>query len=180
MFHLEPSNLSGCFEIRPKRIVDHRGCFVKVYQKDEFINLGLETNFVEEYYSHSHKDVIRGLHFQAPPMDHVKIVYCTHGSVFDVLLDLRKGSPSYGKTSTFRLSSAQGNYLYIPKGVAHGFCATSAIATLVYKVSSIYAPQHDQGVLWSSVDIDWPTRHPIVSERDASFCHFDSFESPFE
>lgn len=179
MFSLNKTSINGCWEIQPRVLEDSRGSFVKVFNKGAFSDLGLETEFYEEYYSHSHKDVIRGLHFQTPPADHVKIVYCLQGAVFDVVLDLRNGSPTYGKFETFKLNAESGNFLYIPKGLAHGFCATSDSATLVYKVSSGYAPEHDHGILWSSLDIQWPSSSPIVSSRDASFLPMSKFASPF-
>jgi len=179
MFQMKAAMIFGCFEVQPEIMNDNRGRFVKVFHEEAFAELGLETNFTEEYYSHSHKGVIRGMHFQTPPADHVKLVYCVQGEVFDVLVDLRTGSPSYGQTATFQLSAALGNSLYIPKGVAHGFCATSDIATLVYNVSSVYSPDHDEGILWSSVKVDWPASSPIVSKRDASFGDLSCFESPF-
>jgi len=179
MFTLKPSAIAGCHEVQPRVMHDARGSFVKVFHADAFRELGLATEFTEEYYSHSHKGVIRGMHFQTPPADHAKMVYCVRGEVFDVVLDLRVGSPTYGQAATFVLSAEAGNYVYIPKGLAHGFCALSDTATLVYKVTTVYAPQSDAGVLWSSVDVDWPVETPILSERDARFPRFDQFESPF-
>ncbi|WP_323140462.1 dTDP-4-dehydrorhamnose 3,5-epimerase [Massilia phyllosphaerae] len=179
MFTLKPSAIPGCHEVLPRIMHDARGSFVKVFHADAFRELGLETAFTEEYYSHSHKGVIRGMHFQTPPADHVKMVYCVQGEVFDVVLDLRVGSPTYGQATTFTLSAEAGNYLYIPKGLAHGFCAVSDTATLVYKVSTVYAPENDAGVLWSSVGVDWPVDAPILSDRDARFSPFSEFESPF-
>lgn len=179
MFQFKKTGIHGCYEIQPRIFLDSRGKFVKIFHQDIFTEQGLETRFSEEYYSVSHRGVIRGLHFQAPPADHVKLVYCVHGEVFDVVLDLRMGSPTYGKTASFRLNSDSGNYLYIPKGLAHGFCATSDVATLIYKVSTVYSPQRDSGVLWSSLDIDWPTTSPVVSDRDRSFSPLSEFASPF-
>ena len=179
MFELHPSEIQGCYEIQPRVLEDTRGRFVKVFHEDTFLKHGLEIKFREEYYSQSHKNVVRGLHFQIPPHDHVKMVYCAYGEVFDVVLDLREGSPTYGQTATYSLSAAQGNYLYIPKGLAHGFCSTSDLSIMVYKVSSAYVPHCDTGVLWSSAGIDWPCATPIVSDRDKSFLPFDQFDSPF-
>jgi len=179
MFELRPTAIRGCFEIQPRCFDDARGRFVKVFHKEYFAKLDLETDFAEEFYSKSHKGIIRGMHFQTPPEEHVKMVYCVQGEVFDVVLDLRVGSPTYGKAISFCLSADTGNYLYISKGLAHGFCATSDLATLIYKVSTVYAPHHDSGVLWSSIDIDWPTTSPVVSERDARFISFSEFSSPF-
>ena len=112
-------------------------------------------------------------------MDHVKVVYCVQGAVQDVVVDLRLGSPTYGKHAVFELSAKKGNILYIPKGMAHGFCALSDNSTMVYKVSTIYTPKLDSGVLWNSVGISWPTTKAILSERDQAFETLDRFVSPF-
>lgn len=179
MSTFKPAQLAGCFEIQPNIVEDNRGRFVKVFHADTFAEMGLATEFSEEYYSHSKLGVIRGMHFQTPPAELTKLVYCVTGTVFDVLLDLRVGSPTFGQTETFTLSAAQGNYLYIPKGVAHGFCVTSASATLVYKVTNVYAPEYDAGLLWSSINVDWPIATPILSSRDANFMPLSQFQSPF-
>lgn len=179
MFDVRRTSISGCYEIRPRVFEDARGRFVKVFNQDVFAALGFETNFAEEYYSVSHKGVIRGMHFQTPPMDHVKVVYCTQGAVFDVVVDLRRGSPTYGHAATFSLSAEDGNFVYIPKGMAHGFCAVSENATLVYKVSTVYAPEHDAGILYNSVNVEWPAPAPIMSDRDLRFPSLNEFESPF-
>ena len=179
MFELKHTGISGCFQIQPNILSDVRGRFIKIFHKNTFIKLGLNTDFVEEYYSNSHLGVLRGLHFQNPPVEHIKLVYCVQGEVFDVLLDLRVGSPTYGKTAKVTLNADLGNYLYIPKGLAHGFCVTSDKATLVYKVSTVYSPKHDSGILWNSVNIDWPTKSPLLSSRDLSFPSLKEFVSPF-
>lgn len=179
MFALTPSPIDGCYEIQPRVMEDARGRFVKVFHEGAFGELGLETRFAEEYYSVSHRGVVRGMHFQLPPADHAKVVYCVQGEVFDVVLDLRVGSPTYGKTATFHLSSEQGNYVYIPSGMAHGFCATSESATLVYKVTSVYTPACDTGVRWNSIGVEWPAQAPLVSDRDAGLVSFADFVSPF-
>lgn len=179
MFEKKPSPIPGCFELQPRVFDDERGRFVKVFHKDAFADQDLQTGFAEEYYSVSRRDVIRGLHFQTPPMDHVKLVYCVQGEVLDVVLDLRVGSPAFGKLATFTLCASKGNLVYLPKGMAHGFCVLSDEATLVYKVSSVYSAEHDCGVLWNSVDLDWPTANPILSERDRTFRPLSEFDSPF-
>lgn len=179
MLNLHSTAISGCYEIWPHVLADTRGRFVKVFHQNAFAEHGLEVNFPEEYYSVSRKGVIRGMHFQTPPMDHVKIVYCVQGEVLDVVLDLRLGSPKYGNTVTFNLSADKGNYVYIPKGLAHGFCAISESATLVYKVSTIYSPEHDTGILWDSIGITWPNHAPVLSDRDRGFVPFSEFKSPY-
>jgi dTDP-4-dehydrorhamnose 3,5-epimerase len=179
MFELKPSKLAGCYELQPKAFEDARGRFVKIFHAPTFAAHGLETAFAEEYYSVSYKNVIRGMHFQLPPMHHVKMVYCVEGEVLDAVVDLRKGSPTYGRFDLFELSAAKANSIYIPKGMAHGFCVRSERAILVYKVSTVYSPAHDAGVLWNSMDIPWPNAEPILSERDAAFPQLDAFVSPF-
>lgn len=179
MFELKASKISGCFELQPKVFKDTRGRFVKVFHEQAFAAHGLETDFAEEYYSVSYKDVIRGMHFQLPPMDHVKMVYCVEGEVLDVVIDLRMGSPTYGQHEAVQLSALKANSIYIPKGMAHGFCTLSKQAIMVYKVSTIYSPAHDTGVLWNSAGIPWPTEAAILSERDKSFVQLDQFDSPF-
>ena len=179
MFDLKRTPLNGCFELQPKVFDDARGRFVKVFHTQAFTSHGLECNFSEEYYSVSNKDVIRGLHFQTSPMDHVKLVYCVQGAVFDVVVDLRVGSPTYGQSITLELSSSKANSIYIPKGMAHGFCSLSDQTILVYKVSTVYAPTQDAGILWNSVGVAWPTKQAILSVRDQTFAPLDQFVSPF-
>lgn len=180
MFVFNELKLAGCFEIRPRVLVDLRGSFIKVFNKEFFHKFGLESDFVEDYFSNSKKSVIRGMHFQIPPKDHAKIVYCTSGAVFDVIIDLRVGSPTYGKSDTIELNSSDSNMIYLPRGIAHGFYVRSDEATLIYKTTSLYSNEHDKGVLWSSVNVDWPKdADPIISGRDLSFPLLSEFKSPF-
>jgi dTDP-4-dehydrorhamnose 3,5-epimerase len=179
MFALLPSAIHGCYELRPKVAEDVRGRFVKVFHEPTFASHGLETHFPEEYYSVSTQGVIRGMHFQLPPHDHVKLVYVVQGAIFDVVLDLRVGSPTYGCTASFELDAQIANMAYVPKGLAHGFCVRSSSAIAIYRVSTVYSPEHDVGVLWNSIPASWPTKHPILSERDQTFPVLDSIKSPF-
>jgi dTDP-4-dehydrorhamnose 3,5-epimerase len=179
MFELSPCRIPGCYEVQPRAVDDLRGRFVKVFHIEAFAELGLEARFAEDYYSISRKGVIRGMHFQTPPADHVKMVYCVQGEVFDVVLDLRVGSPTYGQVASFQLTAEKANLIYVPRGLAHGFCAVSDVATLIYKVSTLYSPEHDSGVLWSSIGIDWPPGSPVLSGRDQSLRPFSEFKSPF-
>ena len=172
--------LPGCFEIRPNIFRDNRGSFIKTYLEETFNEKGLCTNCREEYYSVSKRGVIRGMHFQTPPMQHTKMVYCLQGIVQDVLLDLRIGSPSFGSCCSIELSAEKGNIIYIPEGIAHGFCALTDMAIMQYKVSSIYSPEHDSGILWSSIPLDWNCSTPIISPRDANLIALESFKSPFK
>ena len=179
MFNLRASTIPGCFEVLPRVLEDARGRFIKVFHRQIFTDLRLETQFAEEYYTVSRWGVIRGMHFQLPPVDHVKLVYCADGTVFDVVVDLRVGSPTYGQYASFELSAEKANYVYIPKGLAHGFCTISEKATLIYKVSTVHSPEHDSGILWNSVGVTWPADTPIISDRDRQFPSLADFLSPF-
>ncbi|MCP9439973.1 MAG: dTDP-4-dehydrorhamnose 3,5-epimerase [Nitrospira sp.] len=179
LFAVTPSTVPGCVELRPQVRKDTRGRFVKVFHRDVFESLGLCTDYAEEYYSVSRQGVIRGLHFQIPPMDHDKLVYCVSGSVQDAVLDIRLGSPTYGRYALFTMSAEEGTMVYVPRGVAHGFCTLSESAIVVYKVSSVYSAEHDRGLLWNSAGIPWAVDEPLLSERDRGHPPFQSFKSPF-
>jgi dTDP-4-dehydrorhamnose 3,5-epimerase len=174
-----PTAFPGCFQLVPDIRRDERGSFVKVFHEDIFRQHGLRTDFAEEYYSVSRQRVLRGLHFQTPPREHAKLVYCVQGSVLDVAVDLRVGSPTYGQHIEYTLSDDNAHMLYLPAGVAHGFYTLSPQALMMYKVTSTYAPENDSGILWSSIGIDWPDADPILSERDRRFAALADFASPF-
>jgi dTDP-4-dehydrorhamnose 3,5-epimerase len=173
------SCIPECVELKPGVFKDKRGILVKTFQADAFKKFGLETNFVEEFYSVSRNRVLRGLHFQLPPVQVTKLIFCVFGKALDVVLDLRIGSPAYGKYALFELSSQEANIIYIPAGLAHGFYALSAKVIMIYKTTKIYSPKYDSGILWNSVKIPWPDKKPIISERDSKFLPFSQFVSPF-
>ena len=176
---INATKIPGCYEISIDVFNDIRGNFVKTFQHTKYCELGLDTCFCEEYYTVSYKNVLRGLHFQTPPRDHTKLVYCSFGNILDVVVDLRIGSPTYGEFELFELSAETANLLYIPSGLAHGFYVLSDIAIMMYKVTSEYSPLHDSGILWNSISVPWPSRNPIMSDRDKSFLPFYNFVSPF-
>jgi dTDP-4-dehydrorhamnose 3,5-epimerase len=171
--------IPGCFELKPKTYSDKRGIFTKVFQKSFFLNLGLEINYEEDYYSHSFQNVIRGMHFQMIPKAHNKLVYCIQGEVLDVVVDLRIGSPTFGRSYSTVLSSSSQNIIYIPLGLAHGFLTLSKFASLIYKVGTEYESRLDHGIKWDSIGFNWPIDNPIISERDNSFPMLIDFNSPF-
>lgn len=173
------TNILGCYEIRPDVIKDERGTFVKTFHQDIFGKHGLTTDFAEEYYSYSNKGVLRGFHFQLPPHDHIKVVYCVSGTIMDAIIDLRKGSPTHGQHAVFELSGEKANALYLEKGIAHAFYVLSDFAIVIYKVTTVHAPEHDAGILWNSTGVPWPANTPVLSVRDKSFPPLDQFESPF-
>ena len=177
---LVKTQINGCFELQPKIFDDERGRFVKTFNKTEFDSFELETRFQEQFYSVSKKNVIRGMHFQLPPFDQVKLVSCLQGAVFDAVIDLRVDSSTYGKSQTFELTAVKANSIYIPKGLAHGFYTLSDEAVLLYNVSTVYSSEYDAGILWNSGDIVWPTLDPILSARDQNFSSLGKFTSPFK
>ncbi|MPN01148.1 dTDP-4-dehydrorhamnose 3,5-epimerase [bioreactor metagenome] len=179
-FTIKTNKFPGCYELFPNIRIDSRGTFVKTFHQATFDELHLEIDFAEEYFSVSHKGVLRGMHFQTPPYDHTKLVYCVDGEVLDVLVDLRLGSPTYGEFEVFNLNSIACNMLYIPPGLAHGFYVMSNRAIMMYKVTTLYNPEHDCGILWNSIAIPWPSDRPLISERDNNFQAFDEFRSPFQ
>jgi dTDP-4-dehydrorhamnose 3,5-epimerase len=176
---LIPTLLEGCYQVRPFFTRDERGTFIKTFHAERFSALGLPTEWREEYYSSSCKGVIRGMHFQTPPHAHSKLVYCVHGQVLDVVMDLRKGSHTYGRHIAVELDAAHGQGLMIPKGMAHGFLALTENALMAYKVTSLYAPENDAGIRWDSFGCEWGITHPILSGRDGAHPAFADFDSPF-
>lgn len=176
---LEETDIPGCFVVRTRVIADARGAFVKTFHEPDFEALGLRTDWREEFYSSSRRGVIRGMHFQLPPADHAKLVYCVSGEVLDVVLDLRRGSPAFGKQQSVALSSENGLGLYIPTGCAHGFASISELSTMFYKVTSVHSAEHDAGISWNSFGFDWPFAEPLVSDRDRRQPPLSVFETPF-
>jgi len=171
--------LAGCLELTPFRQTDARGQFLKLYHEPSFRALGLAVDWAEDFSSVSRQGVIRGMHFQTPPFDQVKLVTCLAGRVLDVVLDLREASPTYGQCTALELSAQAGNALYIPSGFAHGFLALEEDALVHYKVTRPHAPDHDCGILASSIPFAWPVAEPILSDRDRTFPGLDGFVTPF-
>jgi len=158
---------------------DSRGLFVKPFTN--ILGSLKELHFCinEIYYSISQKNVIRGMHFQSPSMDHAKLIYVTSGKLTDVLLDLRKSSKTYKKHLAIDLLAHE-NALFIPSGIAHGFLSQEDRTTVVYNQSTVYSQEHDDGILWSSFGYNWRVDEPILSDRDRSFIEFNDFNSPFD
>lgn len=171
--------IPGLLVLQAVLFQDRRGGFLKPFTADFFAGNGLAVDFKEFYYSVNQKDVIRGMHFQTPPYDHEKLVYVSKGRILDVVVDLRKSSPFYGKYFETELSDSEGTYLYIPKGFAHGFCSLEEGSIVNYAQTSCYDREHDAGIYFRSFGYTWPVSDPIVSERDLSFPDLQQFNSPF-
>ena len=154
--------------IEPQQLGDQRGMFLESYKQSEFIANGISDRFVQDNYSHSIRGTLRGLHYQLEPSAQAKLVMALRGEVFDVAVDLRKGSPTFGQWVGTTLSSDTLRMLYIPVGFAHGFCVISEEADVVYKMSTEYSPEQERGVIWNdpSIGITWPLTQPVLSAKD--------------
>jgi dTDP-4-dehydrorhamnose 3,5-epimerase len=161
--------LEGVFIIEPRVFEDTRGYFMETYQRERFREAGIDADFVQDNLSYSLKGTLRGLHYQHPH-DQAKLVQVIQGEVFDVAVDIRKGSPSCVQWYGSVLSSEKKRQMFVPTGFAHGFCVLSETAVFTYKCSDYYAPDSEWGVLWSDPDlgIDWPVKKPLVSSKDAA------------
>lgn len=171
--------IPGVFELEFFNASDERGVFVKPFHAPSLKNLGLQDQFEESFYSINHAGVIRGMHFQYPPHDHAKIVYCTSGALSDVILDLRLGSPTFGKSITIELSGTNFKGVYMPSGVAHGFAVHEPNTCMIYLTSTPHSPQFDGGVHMHSFGYNWPIKQAITSKRDLEFPSLNDIKSPF-
>lgn len=171
--------IDGLMVLQTENFQDNRGGFQKLFNRDFFVEHGLAVDFCEFYYSVNHKNVVRGMHFQTPPADHVKLVYVSNGRILDAVVDIRKHSNTYGRTFTIELDSIHGRYLYIPKGLAHGFVSLEENTIVNYAQTSCYNRNHDCGIDSMSVGIDWGVAEPIRSGRDLTFPALKDYNSPF-
>ena len=148
---------------------DERGFFIETYKRSEFEANGVPEVFVQDNYSHSVRGVLRGLHYQKPPKAQGKLVMVLRGEIFEVAVDIRKGSPTYGRWVGVMLSSKEPRMLYVPVGFAHGFCVLGAEAQVLYKVTQEYAREYECGIVWNDpgLGIQWPIHAPLVSQKDA-------------
>ncbi|HHO75181.1 MAG TPA: dTDP-4-dehydrorhamnose 3,5-epimerase [Deltaproteobacteria bacterium] len=162
--------LPGAFVVEPAVHKDTRGFFVETFNEKEFRDNGIMADFVQDNYSFSrHQGVLRGLHFQYPPYAQAKLVLVISGSVYDVIVDLRKDSPTFRRWISVELRSSELNMIYVPRGFAHGFCTLEDNTHVLYKVDSLYAPSADGGIRWDDPDlsISWPATSPLLSEKDS-------------
>jgi dTDP-4-dehydrorhamnose 3,5-epimerase len=171
--------------IQPTVFKDERGFFLETYNRQELAEVGVCEEFVQDNISHSGKGVVRGLHYQAEKAQ-CKLVRVVQGRIFDVVVDIRKGSKTYGQHIEIELSSKDPGMLYVPIGFAHGFMALADNTVVMYKVSDYYAPEHDSGIRWNDPDlgIQWPVEtygisNAIVSAKDAMLPMLKDIRSPF-
>ena len=169
----------GLYILETNNFQDERGGFQKIFNYDFFVENGMSTDFKEFYYSINKKNVRRGMHFQIPPYDYEKVVYVSYGRILDVVVDIRKLSKTYGQCFSVELDDQKAQYLYIPKGFAHGFLSQQDNTIVNYAQTSCYNKECDCGIDQNSIDFDWRIDAPIVSGRDLTFPSLKDFNSPF-
>lgn len=168
-FEFKPQKIKDVILVEPKVFGDARGFFMETYKKSDFFANGIDVEFNQDNHSKSTKGVLRGLHFQKAPHAQAKLVRCSKGRIYDVVVDIRKGSPTFGKYVKVELSEENKRMLFIPAGFAHGFVALSDEVELLYKASGEYCPEADCGIIWndSDINVDWNIDfEPILSEKD--------------
>jgi dTDP-4-dehydrorhamnose 3,5-epimerase len=171
MLEIRRLELDGLLEIRPPRFGDDRGFFSEVWREDRLAEAGVRSRFVQDNHSYSKtRGVLRGLHFQLPPAAQDKLVRVSHGSIFDVAVDIRRDSPTFGRWAGVVLSAREWNQLFVPKGFAHGFVTLEEDTEVLYKASTVYAPELERAIRFDdpAIGIDWPidTSSVILSDKD--------------
>lgn len=154
--------------IEPRVFEDARGFFMETYKLPDFAVAGISGSFVQENHSRSSRGVLRGLHYQNPPFAQGKLVRVVRGEIFDIAVDIRKGSPTCAKWVGVMLSEENRHAVYIPEGFAHGFCVLSEVAEVLYKTTAVYSAESEAGIIWNDPDLNirWPIKEPILSEKD--------------
>ncbi len=168
-FEFEKQSIEDVILIKPKVFGDNRGFFMETYKKSDFVANGIDVEFTQDNHSKSTKGVLRGLHYQAKPYGQAKLVRCVKGRIYDVAVDIRKNSKTFGQYVKVELSEENRNMVFIPEGFAHGFVALTDDVEILYKASGEYAPQADRGILWNDkeINIDWGIDfEPILSDKD--------------
>ena len=164
------TDVTGVVIVEPEVFRDGRGFFFESYSKEIFSKNGIDTEFVQDNHSRSSKGVLRGLHYQIDPRAQAKLVRCVRGRVFDVIVDIRKGSKTFGRYVSNTLSAENKKMIYIPRGFAHGFLALEEDTEFLYKTSDVYSVKHERGILWNdpAIAIAWPPLDTdcLVSEKD--------------
>ena len=170
-FHFKRLEIPDVILIEPQVWEDERGFFVETYKYPDFKENGIDYTFVQDNHSKSGKGVLRGLHYQLNLQAQGKLIRVVKGSMFDVAVDMRKGSPYYAKWVGCILSDENRRMLFVPPGFAHGFCALSDVAEVAYKCTNVYSPEYERGIIWNDpeIGIEWPIKNPILSEKDAGF-----------
>ncbi|MCA9901236.1 MAG: dTDP-4-dehydrorhamnose 3,5-epimerase [Ardenticatenaceae bacterium] len=167
-FQFHPLTIPEVILVEPQRFGDARGFFMETYQHEIFAANGIALQFVQDNHSRSAQGVLRGLHYQIDPYAQGKLLKVVVGEIFDVAVDIRRGSPTFGQWAGEILSAENGRLLYVPPGFAHGFCVLSETADLIYKTTNYYHPESDRGIIWNDpqIGIQWPIHEPLLSAKD--------------
>lgn len=182
--NIEPAAIADVLIVRPAKFGDNRGFFSETFKAAALREAGVDLDWVQDNHSFSAaRGVVRGLHFQAPPLAQAKLLRVTRGAIYDVAVDIRRGSPNYGRHVGIELSADNWTQLYVPAGFAHGFCTLTGNTEVLYKVSADYAPAAEGGILWNDPDlaIAWPieAQEATLSARDMQWPRFGDLSSPF-
>ena len=183
--HVQAMTIPEVKVLTPRKLGDCRGIFSETYSRKTLAEVGIDIEFVQDNHASStRRGTVRGLHFQSPPRAQAKLIRVARGSAFDVAVDLRRSSPTYGRHVSVVLTAAAGNQMLVPVGFAHGYMTLEPDTEVLYKVSDYYAPDHDRGLLWNdpSLGIPWPIPEPeaVVSDKDREQPRFAGFVTPFE
>lgn len=181
-FVFKDAGIDGLILVIPQVFRDKRGFFMERFKHSDFAKASITEHFVQDNHSKSAKDVLRGMHYQKEPSAQGKLVYCIKGKIFDVVVDIRKGSPSFGKWRGIDLSDENDYMLYVPKGFAHGFLVLSDEATVIYKCTGEYSKENERGIIWNDpvVNINWPVESPVLSDKDKQFPLLKNADINFE
>jgi dTDP-4-dehydrorhamnose 3,5-epimerase len=173
--------IPGLLLIKPRVLGDDRGYFMELYKRSEFFKAGITEHLVQDNFSRSKKGVLRGLHYQKSPKAQGKLISCIKGKIYDVAVDIRKGSPYYGKWSGIELTEENKHLLYVPPGLAHGFQVVSDLAEVMYKCTEEYSPENDRGIIWNDpgLQVVWPIQDPLLSEKDKAHPRLRDAENNF-
>ena len=180
-----PLDIPDVLLITPQKFKDSRGYFTETYQATDFAELGIRCSFVQDSQALSiPSNTVRGLHFQRPPMSQAKLVRVLRGAIFDAVVDIRRGSPTYGRWCAATLTAEGGEQLFVPHGFAHAYCTLEPNTEVFYKVDNLYSKECDGGVLWNdpTIGISWPIaeRDAILSEKDRNLPLLVNFDTPFQ
>ena len=181
--HFQSTDFPGAWIIEPNVFQDYRGYFFESYNKQAFADHNLEFDFVQDNHARSEKGhVLRGFHFQFPPRAQAKLIRVTAGAIYDVSLDMRKGSPSFGKCLTIHLSSENFRQLLIPRGFAHAYLTLKPETEVQYKVDALYDPDLESGIFWNDpeLQVSWPLQNPIISDKDKKLPLWGALANPFK
>jgi dTDP-4-dehydrorhamnose 3,5-epimerase len=180
-FNFQRLEIPDLFLVEAKSFNDDRGSFLESYKESDFILNGINTKFVQDNISHSKQYCLRGLHYQKNPKAQAKLVTVIQGKIFDVAVDIRRDSVTFGRWVSEILSAENHKSLFIPEGFAHGFCVLSENADVLYKVNSEFSSNHERGIIWDdlTLNIDWPTKSPLLSKKDSELPSLDNIDNNF-